>query len=284
MDYSNKYEVPLIQNDLRSEETIVHVVGALTQLSKISCDIFSKIDTKCDDFQNKITFINRRVDLANSKIEALKEAKKATAVFSSAKYPGTEKHEDYETVFNGVGQNQVYSHPKHTIVERAQEFNAKNLQSKLQFFHVKETPKDKSIPRGLGAIPDNLYSCGSLAVYNTAESPYNEGVKVDPLEAKFKQKKQKNAVIEGDSDNSNANANGVYQGLISNGETNELFYNPEMGDLPDFDLPDDLELPNIAQDMQYSLDLGPGIAPTMNLQDLPEILDDLPDLGRNDED
>ena len=28
---------------------------------------------------------------------------------------------------------------------------------------------------------------------------------------------------------------------------NGMFYSPDMGDLPDFDLPDDLELPNIAQ-------------------------------------
>jgi hypothetical protein len=28
---------------------------------------------------------------------------------------------------------------------------------------------------------------------------------------------------------------------------NTLFYTPDFGDLPDFDLPDELELPNIAQ-------------------------------------
>ena len=277
METSNFYEVPLVQNDLRSEETIVHVLGALTQLSKVSSDIFSKIDVKCNEFQQKIFDVNKRVDSANAKIDALKEAKKATVVFSSAKYPGSEKHRDYECIFAGVDQKQEYAHPRHNITERPQEFNVKNLQGKLQFFTVKEKPKDTSIPKGLGSIPSNLSSASSLTVYNTAESPYNDIVKADPLEAKLKMKKQN--FDESDKDKNNTNETDFDKGLMNHEENDNLFYNPDMGDLPDFDLPDDLELPNIAQDMQYSLDIGPGIAPTMNLQDLPEILEDLPDLG-----
>ena len=277
METSNFYEVPLVQNDLRSEETIVHVLGALTQLSKVSNDIFSKIDVKCTEFQQKIFDVNKRVDSANAKIDALKEAKKATVVFSSAKYPGNEKHRDYESIFAGVDQKQEYAHPRHNITERPQEFNVKNLQGKLQFFTVKEKPKDKSIPKGLGSIPSNLSSASSLTVYNTAESPYNDSVKADPLEAKLKMKKQN--LEESDRDKNNMDETDFNKGLMNHEENDNLFYNPDMGDLPDFDLPDDLELPNIAQDMQYSLDIGPGIAPTMNLQDLPEILEDLPDLG-----
>ena len=277
METSNFYEVPLVQNDLRSEETIVHVLGALTQLSKVSSDIFSKIDVKCNEFQQKIFDVNKRVDSANAKIDALKEAKKATVVFSSAKYPGSEKHRDYESIFAGVDQKQEYAHPRHNITERPQEFNVKNLQGKLQFFTVKEKPKDTSIPKGLGSIPSYLSSASSLTVYNTAESPYNDIVKADPLEAKLKMKKQN--FEESDRDKNNTNEIDFNKGLMNHEENDNLFYNPDMGDLPDFDLPDDLELPNIAQDMQYSLDIGPGIAPTMNLQDLPEILEDLPDLG-----
>ena len=79
------YEVPIIPNDLRREETMVHVIGALNQLSKISTDIFSKIGSKCDEFQGKIAGINQRVDIANAKLEVLKATKKATVVFSSAR-------------------------------------------------------------------------------------------------------------------------------------------------------------------------------------------------------
>ena len=81
----NSYEVPIIPNDLRREETMVHIIGALNQLTKISNDIFAKIGSKCDEFQGKITNINQRVDTANAKLEVLKATKKATVVFSSAR-------------------------------------------------------------------------------------------------------------------------------------------------------------------------------------------------------
>ena len=32
-----------------------------------------------------------------------------------------------------------------------------------------------------------------------------------------------------------------------------MFYSPDMGDLPDFDLPDDLELPNLAMVSYFEL-------------------------------
>ena len=81
----SSYEVPIIPNDLRREETMVHIIGALNQLTKISTDIFAKIGSKCDEFQGKIASINQRVDTANAKLEVLKATKKATVVFSSAR-------------------------------------------------------------------------------------------------------------------------------------------------------------------------------------------------------
>ena len=81
-------------------------------------------------------------------------------------------------------------------------------------------------------------------------------------------------------------------------ENRDLFYFPDMGDLPEFDLPEDLELPNIASDLQVCPLLchrplmlttpaqfqlaeaeGATIVPTLNLAELPEeIMEDLPDI------
>ena len=42
------------------------------------------------------------------------------------------------------------------------------------------------------------------------------------------------------------------------------FYSPDLGDLPELDmLPDILDLPNVARDLSYATDLGPGFAPSM---------------------
>ena len=72
-------------------------------------------------------------------------------------------------------------------------------------------------------------------------------MKSDPLEAKMKARKQLDDDVEGeDVDDSALGSGGVV------GRDDDMFYNPELGDLPEFDLPDDLMLPNIAQDLTYS--------------------------------
>ena len=46
----------------------------------------------------------------------------------------------------------------------------------------------------------------------------------------------------------------------------DLFYSPDLDDLPELDLPDVLNLPNIAQDLSYEpTEPGPGIAPSFAL-------------------
>ena len=54
--------------------------------------------------------------------------------------------------------------------------------------------------------------------------------------------------------------------------TANLFFAPALGDLPDLDLPDILDLPNLPTDLSYMTDLGPGIAPSV--QNLPEFPED----------
>ena len=142
-----------------------------------------------------------------------------------------------------------YSQPRHNITERVQECGPNTLQSKLQFINVKEREKDTSIPDGLGPLPHNVSTVGSLTIYNTAESPYSAGLKSDPLEAKMRARKQLEDDVEGEDVEDSAGPGGVG---ISGSRDDDMFYNPELGDLPEFDLPDDLMLPNIAQDLTYS--------------------------------
>ena len=164
------------------------------------------------------------------------------------RYPGREKGEDFSGLFTPLEAGGLsYSQPKHTITERVQECGTNTLQSKLQFVNVKQREKDTSIPDGLGPLPQNISKVGSLTIYNTAESPYSAGLKSDPLEAKMKARKQLDDDVEGeDVDDSALGSGGVV------GRDDDMFYNPELGDLPEFDLPDDLMLPNIAQDLTYS--------------------------------
>ena len=142
----------------------------------------------------------------------------------------------------------VYSQPRHIITERVQECGPGTLQSKLQFINVKEREKDNGIPDGLGPLPHNVNTVGSLTIYNTAESPYSAGLKSDPLEAKMRARKQ----LEDDLEGEDVDDSGLASGGGMSGRDDDMFYNPELGNLPEFDLPGDLMLPNIAQDLTYS--------------------------------
>ena len=54
--------------------------------------------------------------------------------------------------------------------------------------------------------------------------------------------------------------------------TANLFFAPALGDLPDLDLPDMLDLANLPTDLSYMTDLGPGIAPSF--KNIPEFSED----------
>ena len=53
------FEVPLVLNDLRKEETIVHIIASINQLTKVSDHIFSTIDQKCDQFQSTLQVLSQ---------------------------------------------------------------------------------------------------------------------------------------------------------------------------------------------------------------------------------
>ena len=67
----SSFEVPLILNDLRKEETIVHIISSINQLTKVSDHIFSTIDQKCDQFQSTLQDLTKVRKISNSPIMLL---------------------------------------------------------------------------------------------------------------------------------------------------------------------------------------------------------------------
>ena len=64
----SSFEVPLILNDLRKEETIVNIISSISQLTKVSDHIFSTIDQKCDQFQSTLQGLTEVRTFYNSPI------------------------------------------------------------------------------------------------------------------------------------------------------------------------------------------------------------------------
>ncbi|ELW71462.1 WAS protein family like protein 2 [Tupaia chinensis] len=259
------YAVPLIQPDLRREEAIQQVADALQYLQKVSGDIFTRISQRVELSRCQLQAIGERVSLAQAKIEKIKGSKKAIKVFSSAKYPAPERLQEYGSIFTGAQDPGLQRRPRHRIQSKHRPLDERALQEKLKYFPVcvntKPEPEDEA-EEGLGGLPSNIRSVSSLLLFNTTENLYKKYVFLDPLAGAV----TKTHVMLGAETEEK-----LFDAPLSISKREQLeqqvpenyFYVPDLGQVPEIDVPSYLpDLPGIADDLMYSADLGPGIAPS----------------------
>lgn len=258
------YAVPLIQPDLRREEAIQQVADALQYLQNISGDIFSRISQRVELSRRQLQAIGERVSLAQAKIEKIKGSKKAIKVFSSAKYPAPEHLQEYSSIFTGALDPGLQRRPRYRIQSKHRPLDERALQEKLKYFPVcvstKSEPEDEA-EEGLGGLPSNISSISSLLLFNTTENLYKKYVFLDPLAGAV----TKTHTMLGTEEEK------LFDAPLSISKREQLeqpapenyFYVPGLGQVPEIDVPSYLpDLPGVADDLMYSADLGPGIAPS----------------------
>ncbi|KAJ3596422.1 hypothetical protein NHX12_002829 [Muraenolepis orangiensis] len=261
------YSVPLIQPDLRREEAIHQIVDALHYLETISADIFNRVSESVGQNCKQLQVVTERIRLAQARVDKIKGSKKATKVFSSAKYPAPDRLRDYTSIFSGATDPSAQPRPRYRIQNKLRPLDDKALQEKLLYFPVCVSKKKRSedeTEEGLGGLPRNISSVSSLLLFNTTENLYKKYVLLDPLAGAVT--KTHNA-LETEKEKKPFDTAESY------------FYVPDLGQVPEIDVPSYLpDLPGIADDLSYSADLGPGIAPsgpTHNMPDLPSFTGDL---------
>ena len=271
--------IQLVTPDLTHQETILQIVDALDHLDKVTDEVFSNIQAKIQQNATKLADLDSRVDVADQKVKALAEMnQKATCIYSSAKYPEQEE-QDYVSAFKDIDQRIDFV--KNTSIKvkkpdiNLKGLDAKEINEKRRYFHlpVKKKPTTAQL---LEESPDlrlpskNAKSALSYLIFNTAENPYAKTKDFsNPLNnQKTKSKKEEDATDKTSLGEAPASL-GI--GLDDADGTSDLFFAPALGDLPDLDLPDILDLPNLPTDLSYMTDLGPGIAPSVQqIPDLPE--------------
>uniref|UniRef100_A0A8C2NV62 WH2 domain-containing protein n=1 Tax=Capra hircus TaxID=9925 RepID=A0A8C2NV62_CAPHI len=207
--------------------------------------------------RSQLQAIGERVSLAQAKIEKIKGSKKAIKVFSSAKYPAPERLREYGSIFTGAQDPGLQRRPRHRIQSKHRPLDERALQEKLKFFPVcvntKPEPEDEA-EEGLGGLPSNISSVSSLL--------YKKYVFLDPLAGAV----TKTHVMLGAETEEK-----LFDAPLSISRREQLeqqvpenyFYVPDLGQVPDIDVPSYLpDLPGVADDLMYSADLGPGIAPS----------------------
>ncbi|XP_035111335.1 WAS protein family homolog 2 isoform X2 [Callithrix jacchus] len=259
------YAVPLIQPDLRREEAVQQMADALQYLQKVSGDIFSRISQRVEQSRSQVQAIGEKVSLAQAKIEKIKGSKKAIKVFSSAKYPAPERLQEYGSIFTGAQDPGLQRRPRHRIQSKHRTLDERALQEKLKYFPVcvsaKPEPEDDA-EEGLGGLPSNISSVSSLLLFNTTENLYKKYVFLDPL-AGAVTKTHVMLGVETEEKLFDAPLSISKREQLEQQVPENYFYVPDLGQVPEIDVPSYLpDLPGIANDLMYSADLGPGIAPS----------------------
>ncbi|CAH0382514.1 unnamed protein product [Bemisia tabaci] len=282
--------VPIIHQDLRPEETIVQIANALDHLTFATHQVLRHIENSTARRTKILAELNRRGEVVRAKVVKLASTNsKATIVFSSAKYPAANVHQDYSFSFNPP------PHPKSKCNSKVK-YRSKPLltlsddfSEKLKFYHVKVSGKllrknvDIALEEGLGSLPPNLYDVSSLLLFNTAENLYKKYVMRDPLGVASKMR----LLIEEDERKEELDA---APSSISGGDQANLkiatnyFYAPTLQEVPEIDVPLDLpDLPGIADDLRYNFDTGSIISPSQ--PDTPAVVElpSLPDMKTSTE-
>ncbi|CAG0882192.1 unnamed protein product [Darwinula stevensoni] len=280
--------VSLIPADLERDELANEIVNSFQYITKVSDIIFQRLDCKLSDVRARLDRINERAETAREKVAKITGSTKALRVFSSAKYPGEDERKDYESAFK-TGTMPLPPGRDVTLVSSGKPLgrltNRGNMLEKLEFFYVK-LPDDVSAEYkdegGLGSLPHSLVSVDSLLLFNTSQNPYKKYTLFDPLSGgmvrvhrpEVSQQNQEGGLAEA--------PHSILQGeQLQMVEKESYFYTPGLGDIPDFDAPPALpDLPGVADDLTYSGELGPGIAPSIP-ESLRAALPDLSELTEN---
>ncbi|XP_067935816.1 WASH complex subunit 1-like [Watersipora subatra] len=270
---NSPYRVQLLASDLQHEELIHQVAESLDQLKCVIDDVFSNVEKKLATNKSRLARIDERARLVRLKVDKLKGRKKATQVFSSAKYPGADMSHVYETMFSEKGASLPKKRVHYKMKDR-QHFppTDENINDKHKFYSVKvatQKPLDLS-SEGLGRLPSNIDSINSLLLFNTTENPYNKYVMLDPRGVVTKIRDSVTDEAFGPADAPTTIALGE-EAISQKQET--YIYRPDLGEVPLISVPDSLpDLLDVADDLIYGAETGPSIAPSVFSQaDLPEL-------------
>ncbi|PWA14322.1 hypothetical protein CCH79_00012264 [Gambusia affinis] len=269
------YSVPLVQPELRREEAVLQIADALLYLEVISTDIFRRVSESVEKNRHQLQRVSDRIRLAQARVDKIKGSKKATKVFSSAKYPAPDRLQDYSSIFIGATDPSSQTLPRRKIQNKLRPFDEKAWQEKLTYFPVCVSNKKKTedeTEEGLGSLPRNISSVSSLLLFNTTENLYKKYVFLDPL-AGAVTKTHQTLETEKEEKPFDAPLSITTREQLERQTAESYFYVPDLGQVPEIDVPSYLpDLPGIADDLSYSADLGPGFAPsgpTLNIPELP---------------
>ncbi|GMR37084.1 hypothetical protein PMAYCL1PPCAC_07279 [Pristionchus mayeri] len=285
------FRLPLSSSDLSQEESVGQIVDAVIALSKVSDNVFSRLEARSREVQTRIEEMSKRTEIMKKKVERIPTMKTSVTIWSSSRFPGQEKLER-STVFDSYG----------TLPSTAEDESGRSallpssrLSTPLDLRREMEVKKHFFVPSALlpkkkeYPLPvrdreeDRLdllgsFDCGKLAYGD-------EVTRRDEEEARKRRRDRERRAKEEEASSSQLeNETGLLSGhsrlfQSTNGETSGLAYHVGglLQNVEDLDLPNILpDLPGVASDLSFdSLSLlhSSSLSPFDVFHSLPSTID-----------
>lgn len=309
------FHVPIIQPDLRHEDTVIQAANALNHLQHVIDSVFDRIDARIDRNASRIAGIQQRLDAANRLGQQLVGKRSAAVrIVSPAEYPIASRCADVPMTF-GVAATAAISSTSEMDQHYAEGYNKirssaperwsqhqntrSQAEDKLQFYHVKRNPPAAASSYnsdGLGErVPTFVDAVDGVLLHNTGENVYADYK--NAAAAKLRKRALAEKTTGGHSVGIRIENNGLMDDLLGaappsisnrsrsqqqhrgrNDADESLFYAPSSSEAPIIEVPLDLpDLPGIALNVELSVAGRPNTITTGNTTTA-ALLSDLPDL------
>jgi WAS protein family homolog 1 len=288
------YQIGITQGDTSPDETLLDVFYSLERLNGTIDDIFGKVEKRVVDERDRINKINTRVEECRKIVQSIRGSKKATTIFSTAKFPAPKVLPAYPTllsqvsdtptaVYRELDENTTYYPP---LAHESVVGNEEKLEESYLIygrFNTHESDLEKveftMEDEGIGPYPLNrIKYIGSMLLFNTNINPYKNYETLD----NFIQTGRVKEDVETETNGLAAAPNSLVVGdVLPDIEGLDFTFKPEMGEMEQLSLPDNLPLDFVAENINYQGADLPSIAPSAAKAnyDLPQITDGGYDAG-----
>jgi WAS family protein 1 len=196
------YEASYVHGDLSQPETLKDLFHALDHLSGTIDDIFSRIETRISEERKRVDSVNTRIAACKSKVDKVRGSRKATTVFSTAKFPAPTALPVYPTLFSHISarpssQRETEDDLEYTMPPTSEScIGDTDLEQELMAITYRLNSHNTEMERveftmedeGLGQLPPSVTSVGSLLLFNSDINPYKDYRALDNLVSTGKEK------------------------------------------------------------------------------------------------
>jgi hypothetical protein len=274
--------VSLPSQNLPPTEGLLQTFNALENLTQNVNEIFKKLNNSIADEKTKLVNIQERIKQCDMKVKHIgNHPNNVCTIYSAATFPAVNAPPLFSRILTQNTPNSQSSQPINQIsmtnyrLSEQQRFRVAEKENTIDLFlqlsRATLTRTDRTIrndtgKEGLGRFPHNLTSTSAVILFNSDENPYKSYESFNNLESVSDVRKKVKV------DKSLAAApTTISSGIELPGfQSLQFDYRPDMGVLPSFALPTQLDLKNVANINFDTQAVLASIAPSLtSLPDLP---------------